>query len=91
MACHAAAQGRAPTSRSRTASTVAPPVPFRLPNVLVAPQMIHKLLSIHQFTADNSCSVEFDPSGYHTCFSKENQVQTYMHARIMFHAYSRHK
>jgi hypothetical protein len=23
----------------------------------------------------------------HTCFSKENQVQTYMHARIMFHAY----
>jgi hypothetical protein len=24
----------------------------------------------------------------HTCFSKENQVQTYMHARIMFHAYS---
>jgi hypothetical protein len=25
---------------------------------------------------------------YHTCFSKENQVQTYMHARINFHAYS---
>jgi hypothetical protein len=24
----------------------------------------------------------------HTCFSKENQVQTYMHARIKFHAYS---
>jgi hypothetical protein len=24
----------------------------------------------------------------HTCFSKENQVQTYMHARINFHAYS---
>jgi hypothetical protein len=24
----------------------------------------------------------------HTCFSKENQVQTYMHARIEFHAYS---
>jgi hypothetical protein len=24
----------------------------------------------------------------HTCFSKEHQVQTYMHARIMFHAYS---
>jgi hypothetical protein len=23
-----------------------------------------------------------------TCFSKENQVQTYMHARIKFHAYS---
>jgi hypothetical protein len=24
----------------------------------------------------------------HNCFSKENQVQTYMHARINFHAYS---
>jgi hypothetical protein len=24
----------------------------------------------------------------HTCFSKENQVQAYMHARIKFHAYS---
>jgi hypothetical protein len=24
----------------------------------------------------------------HTCFSKENQVLTYMHARIKFHAYS---
>jgi hypothetical protein len=24
----------------------------------------------------------------HTWFSKENQVQTYMHARIKFHAYS---
>jgi hypothetical protein len=25
--------------------------------------MIHNLLSIRQFTTDNSCSVEFDPSG----------------------------
>jgi hypothetical protein len=24
----------------------------------------------------------------HTCFSKENQVQNYMHVRIKFHAYS---
>ena len=39
------------------------PGPFRLSNVLVAPQMIHNLLSIRQFTADNSCSVEFDTSG----------------------------
>ena len=39
------------------------PGPFRLPDVLVAPQMIHNLLSIHQFTAGNSCSVEFDSSG----------------------------
>jgi hypothetical protein len=39
------------------------PGPFRLPNVLIAPQMIRNLLSIRQFTADNSCPVEFDPSG----------------------------
>jgi hypothetical protein len=26
-------------------------------------------------------------SGCRTCFSEENQVQTYMHARIKFHAY----
>ena len=36
---------------------------FRLPNVLVAPQMIHNLLSICQFTSNNSCSIKFDPSG----------------------------
>ena len=35
----------------------------RLPHVLVAPQMVHNLLSIRQFTADNSCSIEFDSSG----------------------------
>ena len=39
------------------------PVSFRLPNVLVAPNMVHNFLSIRQFTADNSCSVEFDSSG----------------------------
>ena len=35
----------------------------RLANVLVAPQMVHNLLSIRQFTTDNSCSIEFDSSG----------------------------
>ena len=35
---------------------------FRLPNVLVAPQMVHNLFSIRQFIADNS-SIEFDSSG----------------------------
>jgi hypothetical protein len=39
------------------------PGPFRLSDVLVAPQMVHNLLSIRQFTADNSCSMEFDTSG----------------------------
>ena len=38
---------------------------FRLPDVLVAPSMVHNLLSIRRFTADNSysCFVEFDSSG----------------------------
>jgi hypothetical protein len=36
---------------------------FRLPDVLVAPSMVHNLLSIRRFTANNSCSVEFDSSG----------------------------
>jgi hypothetical protein len=35
---------------------------FRLSDVLVAPQMLHNLLSIRQFIVDNSCSVEFDSS-----------------------------
>ena len=39
------------------------PGSFRLPNVLVALQMVHNLLSIRQFTADNSCFIEFDSSG----------------------------
>jgi hypothetical protein len=36
---------------------------FHIPDVLVAPGMIHNLLSIRRFTTDNSCSVEFDLSG----------------------------
>jgi len=36
---------------------------FRLPNVLVAPQIVHNLLSIRQFTAGNSYSVKFDSFG----------------------------
>jgi hypothetical protein len=39
------------------------PGPFRLSDALVAPQMVHNHLSIRQFTAHNSCSVEFDTSG----------------------------
>jgi hypothetical protein len=36
---------------------------FRLLDILVASSMVHNLLSIHRFTVDNSCSVEFDSSG----------------------------
>ena len=39
------------------------PGSFCLPNILVALQMVHNLLSIRQFTADNFCSIEFDSSG----------------------------
>jgi hypothetical protein len=37
--------------------------PFRLNNVLVAPNIIQNLFSVRQFTTDNSCSMEFDPFG----------------------------
>jgi hypothetical protein len=36
---------------------------FHLSDVLVAPSMVHNILSIHHFTANNSCFVEFDSSG----------------------------
>jgi hypothetical protein len=39
------------------------PGPFRLTNILIAPNIIQNLLSIHQFATDNSCSMEFDPFG----------------------------
>jgi hypothetical protein len=40
------------------------PGPFYLNDVLIAPHISHNLLSVHQFTTDNSCSIEFDPSGF---------------------------
>jgi hypothetical protein len=40
------------------------PVLFYLNDVLVAPHITHNLLSIHRFTTDNSCSIEFDPFGF---------------------------
>jgi hypothetical protein len=39
------------------------PGTFRIPDVLVAPSLVHNLLSIRRFTADNSCSIKFDSSG----------------------------
>jgi hypothetical protein len=39
------------------------PKPFYLNDVLVAPDLVHSLLSICHFTTDNSCSMEFDPFG----------------------------
>jgi hypothetical protein len=36
---------------------------FHLNDVLVAPLIIHNLLSVRRFTTDNSCSIEFDLFG----------------------------
>jgi len=47
----------------RSVGAASPHGSFRLPDVLVAPSMVHNLLSIRRFTANNSCSVEFDSSG----------------------------
>jgi hypothetical protein len=37
--------------------------PFYINDVLVTPDLVQSLLSIHHFTTDNSCSIEFDPFG----------------------------
>jgi hypothetical protein len=37
------------------------PGPFYLNNILLAPDMVQSLLSVHRFTTDNWCSIEFDP------------------------------
>jgi hypothetical protein len=37
------------------------PEPFYLNNILLAPDMVQSLLSVHYFTTDNRCSMEFDP------------------------------
>jgi hypothetical protein len=39
------------------------PGPFYLNNILVAPNIIQNLLSIHKFTTNNSCSMKFDLFG----------------------------
>jgi len=39
---------------------------FKLNNVLVSPHIIKNLISVRQFTTDNNCSVEFDPTGCST-------------------------
>jgi|SRR5688572_21995621 hypothetical protein len=40
------------------------PDPFRLKNVLVAPNIIKSLLFVRQFTTGNSCPMKFDPFGF---------------------------
>jgi len=37
---------------------------FALNNVLIVPSIVRNLLSVRQFTRDNSCSIEFDAFGF---------------------------
>ena len=37
---------------------------FHLNNILVAPALVQNLLSVRQFTRDNSCCIEFDALGF---------------------------
>jgi hypothetical protein len=55
-----------------TSSTELPHSLF-LNNILMSPQIIKNLISVHQFTIDNNCSVEFDPGG---CSVKDLQTQS---------------
>lgn len=41
-----------------------PTQPLVLRDVLLAPQIIKNLISVHRFTSDNSVSIEFDPFGF---------------------------
>jgi hypothetical protein len=41
-----------------------PSRPLHLRNVLVAPDIVKNLQSVHKFTIDNRVSVEFDPVGF---------------------------
>ena len=50
--------------------------PLHLSNVLVSPQLIANLISVHKFTTYNSCSVEFDPFGLSM---KDLQTKTVLH------------
>lgn len=41
-----------------------PHISLRLSNTFISHSVVKNLVSIHQFTCDNSCSVEFDPYGF---------------------------
>lgn len=53
-----------------------PTRPLHLSNVLVSPELITNLISVRQFTRDNSCSVEFDPFGLSV---KDLQTKAVLH------------
>jgi hypothetical protein len=49
-----------PISCRGTSTLSAADTTFHLNNVLITPAFIRNLLSVRQFTCDNSCSIEFD-------------------------------
>ena len=49
---------------------------FTFCNVLVSPQLIANLTSVHKFTIDNLCSVEFDAF---SLFVKDLKTKTVLH------------
>jgi hypothetical protein len=53
-----------PISCHGTSTLSAIDTTFHLNNVLIAPALVRNLLSVPQFTRDNSCSIEFDAFGF---------------------------
>jgi hypothetical protein len=51
--------------------------PFYLNDVLVSPDLIQNLLSVHQFTTNNSCSMEFDLATRHILVRYDNNGPLY--------------
>uniref|UniRef100_A0A8R7K4I0 Retrovirus-related Pol polyprotein from transposon TNT 1-94-like beta-barrel domain-containing protein n=1 Tax=Triticum urartu TaxID=4572 RepID=A0A8R7K4I0_TRIUA len=47
-----------------TGSATLPPHNFHLRDVLFSPHAVTSLISVRQFTKDNSCSIEFFPLGF---------------------------
>jgi hypothetical protein len=60
--------------------------PFYLNDVLVAPHITHNLLSVRRFTTDNSCSIEFDPLGFHVKDMATRTPSPTVKARAHLHA-----
>jgi hypothetical protein len=42
----------------------APDINFLLASILHTPDLVSNLISVHKFTRDNWCSIEFDPFGF---------------------------
>lgn len=53
-----------PILRVGHTSLCTPYTSFPLHHVLVVPSLVKNLIFVHQFTRDNSCSIEFDSFGF---------------------------